>query len=141
MPDATASPGETDARARLAGPGRPDQRLGRALRIAHSGVFQQAYEQGRRYVGSGMVMWLRSGEGAALRLGVVASRKVGDAVDRARAKRRLREAYRRNRYRFHGAYDVVLIARRALLGAPWPQVESELLRLASRAGILERPAG
>ena len=60
-----------------------------------------------------MVFWRRRGAGAALRLGVVASRKVGGAVQRARAKRRLRSAYRLNRHRFRGDCDVVLIARAA----------------------------
>ena len=83
-----------------------------------------------------MVLWLREGEGASLRLGVVASRKVGHAVQRARAKRLLREAYRRNRHRFSGLCDVVLIARRSLLDATWEEVVEELLELAGKAGIL-----
>jgi len=87
-----------------------------------------------------MVLWLRSGPGAALRLGVVASRKVGGAVQRARAKRRLREAYRLNRHRFEGAWDVILVARYSLPEAPWPAVVDDLLALARRAGLLRSEA-
>ena len=83
-----------------------------------------------------MVLWLRTGDGAALRLGVVASRKVGGAVKRARAKRLLREAYRRNRFRFQGSYDVVLVARADLFRAPWDDIVQELLTLAGQAGLL-----
>ncbi len=83
-----------------------------------------------------MVLCLRSGEGAALRLGVVASRKVGNAVERARAKRRMREAFRLNRFRFAGELDVILIARRAILDAPWDEVIAELLKLARQAGLM-----
>ena len=118
------------------GGGKPDQRLGRAQRLSRTGDFQQAYAQGRRWIGRCMVLWLREGEGASLRLGVVASRKVGHAVQRARAKRLLREAYRRNRHRFSGLCDVVLIARRSLLDATWEEVVEELLELAGKAGIL-----
>ena len=83
-----------------------------------------------------MVLWLRRGEGAALRLGVVASRKVGGAVERNRAKRRLRAAYRLNRSAFRSNGDVVLIARGGLTGAAWADVVADLLSLARKAGLV-----
>ena len=87
-----------------------------------------------------MVLLLRAGEGAALRLGVISSRaSVGNAVERNRARRRLRAAYRLNRHQFSGACDVVLIARRPLLAAPWAEVVSELNYLARKSGLLKAP--
>jgi len=114
---------------------RPDARLGRNQRLVQGFYFEEAYDQGWRYFGRCMVFWLRRGEGASLRLGVVTGRKVGNAVQRVRARRRLREAWRRNRWRFLGAVDVVLVARRAIGDAPWSAVEAELLELAGRAGL------
>ena len=122
------------------GPGKPDQRLGRNRRLTRTSLFQQTYEQGRRAVGRSMVLWLREGEGASLRLGVVAGRKVGGAVQRARAKRLMREAYRRHRNRFSGSFDVVIVARRAILETRWDDLVKELLELARRMGILEGSA-
>lgn len=120
------------------GPGAPRrERLGRGRRLTRSGDFQQAYAQGRRWDGRTMVLWLRSGEGASLRLGVVSSRRVGGAVQRNRARRLLREAYRRNRHRMAGEVDVVLIARRAILDAKWPEIVEDLLGLVRRAGLLK----
>ena len=83
-----------------------------------------------------MVLFRRTAPDAARRLGVVASRKVGNAVERARAKRRLREAFRLNRHRLTGPDDIVLVARRSLLTAPWPTVVEELLTLAAKARLL-----
>lgn len=81
-------------------------------------------------------MWLRPGEGASLRLGVVASKRTfRRAVDRARAKRLLREAFRLNRGRLDGAYDVVLVARRRILEVKRPAVDRDLMIAAQRAGI------
>ena len=119
------------------GPGKPDQGLGRNRRLTKTSLFQQTYGQWRRVVGLAMVLWLREGEGAALRLGVVAGRKVGGAVQRARAKRLMREAYRRNRHRFSGPFDVVLVARRAILETRWEDLVKELLELARRVGIFD----
>ena len=110
--------------------------LGRKQRLRTAKLFEEAYDQNRRRHGRHMVLFLRSGPDASLRLGVVASKKVGNAVERARAKRRLREAFRRNRARFTGgADDVVLVARRSLLAAPWSEVVADLLRLAAQAGL------
>ena len=115
---------------------RPDQRLSRHQRLTYSRYFREAYDQRCNRVGRCMVLWLRRGEGASLRLGVVASKKVGNAVHRARARRILREAYRRNRHLFSGSYDVVIVARRALLSAKWDDVVAELLRLADGIGLM-----
>ena len=112
------------------------QVLGRKQRLIPSALFREAYDQGRRQFGRAMVLWLRAGAGAALRLGVVTGRKVGGAVQRNRARRRLREAFRRNRRRFAGPWDVVLVARRAALDASWDDLSAELLSLARKAGLM-----
>lgn len=52
---------------------------------------------------------------AVRRLGVVASRRVGNAVVRARAKRLLRETFRLNQEVLPENCDVVLTARAAIL--------------------------
>jgi ribonuclease P protein component len=115
-----------------------DRRLSRKQRIIGSRIFQEAFNSGRRYVGRFMVMWLRSGTDAGLRLGVVSSKRTfRRAVDRAIAKRLLREAYRLNRFRLGGNFDVVLVARARLGEVKVQAVEKDLLILAAKAGILK----
>jgi len=119
--------------------GKPDRRLSACQRIADGDIFREAFRSGRRYTGKLMVMWLRSGEDANLCLGVVASiRLFRRAVERSRARRLLREAYRLNRFRLCGLYDVVLVARRAIINASRQTVEKELLMLTEKAGMLKR---
>jgi ribonuclease P protein component len=118
-------------------PEQPDQGLARHQRLTRSSLFRETYDAGEKQVGRLMVLYVRRGEGAALRLGVVASRKVGHAVARARARRRLREAYRRQRHRLHGEVDIILVARAALLEAEWPTVMGDLEALLKRAGLYE----
>lgn len=110
--------------------------LGRKERVRANREFQEAYAQGRRFHGRAMVMFLRSGEGAGLRLGVVSSRKVGNAVSRARARRRLREVFRRNRAALATGDDVILVARGGAVDAPFAELRKEFLFLARKAGIL-----
>lgn len=118
-------------------PGRPDRGLARRQRLTRSALFGEAYRQASKGVSRTLVMYLREGEGAALRLGVVSGRKVGKAHDRNRARRLLREAWRLNRHRFSGKVDVVLVARAAAARAAFSEVEEDLLKLAARAGLLK----
>jgi len=113
----------------------PDQRLGREQRLIRSANFQEAFSQNHKWVGRYMVLWLRSGTDACLRLGVVTSRKVGGAVQRVRARRLLREVFRINRHLLHGPYDVVLVARGHVLNAGTAAIRKEFLDLANKAGV------
>ncbi len=76
--------------------------------------------------------------------GFTASRKVGGAVDRNRAKRRLREAARVLLPQ-HGraGFDYVFIARSGAPSRPWPRLlddmKSALIRLASETGAAPSP--
>ncbi len=137
-PENTGRPDNGVFQPNVSGRRGPDQRLGRNRRLVSPKSFQEAYEQGRRYIGAFMVLWLREGDGAQLRLGVVSSRKVGNSPERARARRLLREAFRLNRHRFSGPFDVVLVGRRRILNVKWPQIVEELLALAEKAGIFDR---
>lgn len=128
---------DPNPRAGRAEPGSPDRRLPRARRIVSSKAFREAFENGSPYRGRLMLMFLRQGPDAALRLGAVAGKRtLRRAADRNRARRLLREAYRMNRYRFHGTCDIVLVARQRIAAASLREVERELRHLARRAGIM-----
>ena len=59
-----------------------------------------------------LILSANSAAGSA-RLGITASRKVGNAVVRARAKRLIREAFRATRALWPAGIDVVVIVKRS----------------------------
>ena len=64
----------------------------------------------------------RSDDGPA-RLGFTVSKKVGNAVERNRVRRRLREIVRRSGAdRMRSGHDYVLIGRRAALNVPFDRI-------------------
>jgi ribonuclease P protein component len=59
-----------------------------------------------------LLMYAASSPGAAPRLGVTASRRIGPSVIRNRAKRLIREAFRATPELWEAGVDLVVIARR-----------------------------
>ena len=73
------------------------------------------------------------------RVGLITSRRVGNAVVRNRVRRRLREIVRADRVCLLGDLWFVLIARQRAASAEFHELRDEWKALASRAAIL-RPA-
>lgn len=119
---------ETSAAQRPKGPAS-SLRLRAHQRVKRNPDFLAARAEGRRVdCGAFQLIWrVRPVEGPA-RVGVVASRAaVGNAVQRARAKRRLREIFRRHQAAVPAGLDLVLTARAALLRLEFAELEKRFL--------------
>lgn len=103
-------------------------------RLRKRAEFTRVQEQGRRVAGRFVTLLILANDGTAPRLGLIASRKLGPAVARNRAKRRLRELFRKHRASLGdaAAIDVVAIPRRELGTAPFADVESDFLNALRR---------
>jgi len=112
-------------------------RLGRSSRLAQSRDFARVRQRGERLVlGCLIANWSNLPEGAAPKLGVVTSKKIGDAPDRSRARRLLRESFRLHQHEFSQPVELVLVARNSITGKDFAGVEKDFLAALRRANLL-----
>jgi ribonuclease P protein component len=93
--------------------------------------FEQTYETGTRVSGRFMTIFTRPSNLRAARLGIAATRKIGGAVVRNRAKRLVRELFRHQKP--SAGLDIVVVPRREFLDAPYTSLEREFSALLERA--------
>jgi len=114
------------------------QTLPKQSRLSARAEFQKIYALGQRYDGRLMAAFLRKNDLPVHRLGVTASTKaIGKSVDRNRARRLLREVFRRSRSDLNALgqqYDWVINAKRSLLSS------NEELRFREFRRIVEQVA-
>ena len=90
-------------------------------------AFQRVFRSGKRRRSGGVVVIVASGVPGPPRVGVVAgAKKVGDAVQRNRAKRRLRGAL--GSVPLRSGHDYVVIASQTVLTASFDEIEEWLRR-------------
>jgi ribonuclease P protein component len=108
-------------------------RFRRSERLLRSSEYEHVAQQGRR-AGSDafVVVAVARAVGGPSRLGITASRRVGNAVVRNRVKRRVREWFRRARADW-GCQDVVVIAREPATLLAFEELSRQLSGLLKRA--------
>ncbi len=104
--------------------------FGPAEHVRKRADFEIIYKSGFKRSGRLMTMFTREREAGPARLGIAATRKMGIAVERNRAKRLVRELFRHNKPAV--AIDVVVVPRREMLDAPFDRIETEFRALLSR---------
>ena len=93
------------------------------LRIRRRPEFERVYNEGTRIRGRFMTVFVLPNGGDAPRFGVAATRKLGSAVERNRAKRLSREMFRR--HKLAAGLDIVIVPRREMLDAPFSILEAD----------------
>jgi ribonuclease P protein component len=100
----------------------------RTVRLRTREEFDAVQKGGRRAPARYATVLARANDLSHDRLGVIASRRVGGAVRRNRAKRRIRECFRLlpSPGAVARSLDVVVIARSELVTAPFADVQADL---------------
>ena len=104
-------------------------------RILKRDVFRRVYEKGRKIQFRYFTAFvLGTQAGTAARIGITATRKIGNSVERNRARRLVREAFRKNKWLVPNGVDIVINVRRSLVEAGYADFEGEFLTFLQRAG-------
>ncbi len=114
----------------------------RDMRIKQGRDFTRIRQKGLRLVhGCLIVNWLKTSPDSPCRLGVVTSGKIGNAVIRNRARRLMREAFRKHQHDLIAPVDLVLVARQSIVGKALGGVEKDFLTTLRKAGLLKQTNG
>jgi ribonuclease P protein component len=105
------------------------QAFPKELRLLRRGEFRRVYEEGQRRSTPLCAIFFRPNGLSRTRLGITAPARLGSAVVRNRAKRRLREVFRRHRAAIPAGWDIVLNPREAVAKVQFPTLVREILRL------------
>jgi ribonuclease P protein component len=113
-------------------------RLSRSSRLAQNRDFSRVRSRGERLVvGCLIANWNKLPDGSAPKLGVVTSKKIGNAPARSRARRLLRESFRQHQHEFATPVELVLVARNSITQKDFSGVEKDFLAALHRAKLLK----
>ena len=100
-----------------------------ASSLRRRGEFQAVYRQGAKFSGRFVVVFALLRDGTGCRFGITATRRLGGAVVRNRARRRIRELFRCYGEELHErGVDIVVNARDGCAHASWPEVAGDFVR-------------
>jgi ribonuclease P protein component len=109
----------------------------RQFRLRSTGDFARLHQEGRAYHSRLVTLSLSANGLEHNRYGIITSKQLGKAVKRNRVRRHLREAVRLLHPHLHSGFDVVLIARRDIVGQPFWTIRDTVETLCRKAGLTE----
>lgn len=91
--------------------------------------FQVVYRKGKSYANKYLVMYVMKNELERNRIGISASKKVGNSVVRHRLTRLIRESYRLLEEHFQFGYDIIIVVRVSAKEITFADMKSALIHL------------
>lgn len=107
----------------------------RKFRLRKSTDFKRVRRLGKSYAHPFVVLIKHPNHEGISRFGVAAGRSIGNAVERNRAKRRLREIIRPRISKILEGWDIVFLARHAIHHATSVELQTALDELIKRAEL------
>ena len=97
--------------------------------------YNRVYGRGKSYVHPHVVLYVAKNRAGVTRVGLTATKKVGHAVQRNRARRVMREALREHLSPNCGGYDIILVSRAQTPRLKSTQLSKTLAKLFAKAGL------
>ncbi|OBZ10335.1 ribonuclease P protein component [Bacillus sp. FJAT-26390] len=110
----------------------------RKLRLRNREDFSRIYRGGKSFAnGQFVVYWSKQPTAEPFRLGVSASKKIGNAVVRNRMRRMIKEIVRHQANRIVPKTDFILIVRKPATEMKMKEMEKSVLHVLKKAGMLK----
>lgn len=107
--------------------------------VSYNSDFSRAYRRGKNIVHPQVVVYVNKNRVGHTRVGITASKKVGNAVARNRARRVLRHALAEVLSKNTGGVDIILVARGRTVHLKSWQLVKTLRQILPQAGVQVRP--
>lgn len=106
----------------------------RSRRLQKQYEFKRIYEAGRREANRYFTVYTCSTEGRRGKVGIVAGKRLGKAVQRNKIRRALREIVRQNQRDILERTDLIIIAKPPALDLPHRELADHLFQLLRKSG-------
>lgn len=110
--------------------------MGKILTINKNSAFKRAYSRGRYFVSSELVTYVIKNRDQSKKIGITTSKKTGKAVQRNRARRVIKEAYRLIFDNVKTGFDIVFVARKKTYLVKMNIVKRQMICHLEKAGLL-----
>lgn len=109
------------------------------LRLSRREDFSKVYKFGKSVANHQLVLYvLPNKEANPFRVGISASKKIGNAVVRNHMRRLLKEIMRLHEAEIEGHVDLVFIVRKPAVAMEYAQLEKSVFHLLRKASLLKK---
>ncbi|MCH5192003.1 MAG: ribonuclease P protein component [Oscillospiraceae bacterium] len=108
----------------------------RTVTIKSNCDFRRLYGRGKSFQSPALVLYVMKNRAGICRVGITASKKIGNAVERNRCRRIIRAAYSSLEGQIDGNYDFVFVARSRTKHLKSTRIEELMLSLFKQAGVI-----
>ncbi|MBE6795878.1 MAG: ribonuclease P protein component [Ruminococcaceae bacterium] len=103
--------------------------------------FRRLYNRGKAVTDPALVIYYSKNRAGICRIGITTSKKIGNAVERNRSRRVIKEAFRKVASQVAPGYDFVFVARSKTKYLKSTYIEEVMLRIFAQEGLLLTESG
>ncbi len=109
--------------------------MSRFITLDSNTDFRRAYGRGKAYTNPALVTYVVKNRAGLCRVGITTSKKIGNAVQRNRARRVIREAFL-SLDGVHGSFDIVFVARTKTVFKKSTEISAVMHKHLISAGVI-----